>query len=377
MGIYRYLLIILLVAAVSAGPALADMATIVDQQNSGMKVMEEVKAATDTGKWLPVPIPVSNPTVGSGLTLGLLYLHPKKEDALQAKAATSGIGAMYTDSESWFTGAFHDDNWFDDRLRLTALIGAGEFNIHFYGTNAGSIFQKYPVKYSIKPTAYMWQVLVEPFEETGWYLGVKHLVTTGDVLFKTSNWADFLPDIEKRVTTSGLSAVINYDSRNDSYYPTNGSYFASALSFDDPDWGSDFRFEKLTSFYNHYFPVTTNGVIAVKADLGLVVNGKAPFYMLPSLNMRGFATGRYCDDAVVSGHLEWRHKIFPRWGYVLSYEAGLTHDKLNGISNGTYAYSVGGGIRWQVLKAENLHLGVDYGMNEDDYAVCIQVGERF
>jgi hypothetical protein len=60
------------------------------------------------GKWLPVPIPISNPTVGSGLQVALLYLHPQTSDDPAVSNSTSGIGAMYTNTDSWFAGGFHD-----------------------------------------------------------------------------------------------------------------------------------------------------------------------------------------------------------------------------------------------------------------------------
>ena len=60
------------------------------------------------GTWLTVPIPISNPTVGSGLQAAVLYLHPKESENPEVPNSTSGIGGMYTDSESWFAAGFHD-----------------------------------------------------------------------------------------------------------------------------------------------------------------------------------------------------------------------------------------------------------------------------
>ncbi len=61
------------------------------------------------GNFVAVPIPISNPTVGTGLQAALLYLHPKKDT--QPQNSTSGIVGMYTDSNSWLAGIFHDGYW--------------------------------------------------------------------------------------------------------------------------------------------------------------------------------------------------------------------------------------------------------------------------
>ena len=60
------------------------------------------------GNWLPVPIPISNPTVGTGLQGILLYIHPQKSTEKDNPNPTSGVALMYTDSDSKLLGIFHD-----------------------------------------------------------------------------------------------------------------------------------------------------------------------------------------------------------------------------------------------------------------------------
>ena len=43
-------------------------------------------------RFVPVSIPVSNPTTGSGLLLGVIYLHEKETDVSDAPTSTSGLG---------------------------------------------------------------------------------------------------------------------------------------------------------------------------------------------------------------------------------------------------------------------------------------------
>jgi len=356
--------------------ASAEVGTIINDKGEKFLNYKNIQKAEQKGKWLPVPIPVSNPTMGSGLTAALLYLHPRKDQNSDAKSATSGIGGMYTDSRSWFVGAFHDGSWIDDRVRLTAFVGTGGFNLKYYGVGEDSWFQEHPVGYKIEPDAVYWQLLGEPFKGSNWYAGLRHVYTTADVTLKTSDLLDPLPDIEGKLTTSSLGTVLIYDSRNNTYYPEEGSVFKAMAAFDAPAWNSDFTFQKYSGSYTHYFHLMENGVVALKGDMA-VAEGLVPFYMLPSLDFRGVATGRYSDDAVVSGHVEWRHKFLPRWGYILSYEAGFTNSSLGGIFDGRYVYSLGTGLRWQVLKDYKIHIGLDFGINADDHAICVQVGERF
>ena len=60
------------------------------------------------GNWVVVPIPVANPTIGNGLQLAALYLHPKKPGEENAPGATSGLVAIGTDKGTRVFGGFHD-----------------------------------------------------------------------------------------------------------------------------------------------------------------------------------------------------------------------------------------------------------------------------
>ena len=114
---------------------------------------------------------------------------------------------------------------------------------------------------------------------------------------------------------SNLAVVANYDTRDSNFYPTSGRYVDLQVARDDDSWGSDFNYNRLTASYNQYFSLDGNNVIALRA-YGSEVSGDAPFLFLPKLKMRGFASGRYQDNAVLSGHAEWRHKFHPRWGFL-------------------------------------------------------------
>jgi outer membrane protein assembly factor BamA len=264
----------------------------------------------------------------------------------------------------------------NDRLRFEAAVGTGNFNLQYYGVGSDSIFAEYPVGYNIKPKIAMLQFLVRPVVDSNWFLGARYLYTSGEILFKLSEFWDLLPDVGGTLTTSGLGAVVSFDSRNDTLYPTAGQYFEAAYSRDDSAWGSDFEFDKLSTFYNHYFDLTDEVTLALRGYLSSV-DGNVPFYMLPTLNMRGFATGRYRDEAAVSGHLEWRHKFHSRWGYVVFAEFGSTGNSVSKAFDSKPVKTFGAGIRWQAVASQKLNLGIDFAVSDDDKAVHVQVGERF
>lgn len=76
--IIMMIVMMLLVIGFFHGHAHAGVYSVVTDKGEevlALKALEESRK----GKWLPVPVPVSNPTVGNGLALTLLYFHPQKE----------------------------------------------------------------------------------------------------------------------------------------------------------------------------------------------------------------------------------------------------------------------------------------------------------
>ena len=91
MIIYRIILIIIFLSV--AGTVHGGPQDDIDQQVEDTQKGAELIPAK--GNFVAVPIPISNPTVGTGLQAALLYLHPKKDDS-QSQNSTSGIVGMYT-----------------------------------------------------------------------------------------------------------------------------------------------------------------------------------------------------------------------------------------------------------------------------------------
>ena len=141
-------------------------------------------------------------------------------------------------------------------------------------------------------------------------------------------------------------------------------------------WGGDYQYNKFGTFLNHYQPVTDQAILALRAN-AVFSDGDTPFFDLPYLDMRGFAHGRYKDNATFSLHAEGRYKFLPRWGAVGFVETGWYGEDIDSLTSSQTIVSYGGGIRWQVTKDKKMNLGVDIAFSTDDQAIYVQVGEKF
>jgi len=366
-------LLLIMPAAVWAAPD-NNATDMVEDTQEAKTVMRKNK-----GTWLPVPIPVSNPTIGTGLQAALLYLHPRDSEDSTIPAATSGIIGMYTNTESWFAGGFHDTNWKEDLYRFRVITGTGEFNLDYFGSSEGSFFKNNPVPYKIKGDVFITQLLRQIPGTKDLYLGLRYTYIKSTIEFdlaKIFPGYPNLPVLDANLTNSGLGIMFTFDSRDNSYYPTSGSIAEIVWMRDQEELGSDFDFDKVTSYYNYYIQITDKDTLALRLDLD-AADGDTPFYLLPTLKMRGFANGVYRDNTSMSGHIEWRRKFLPRWGFIAFYEAGSVADSVKELIEANDVTSYGGGLRWQVTEDKKLHLGVDVGFSGSDKAVYVQVGEKY
>ena len=80
-----------------------------------------------------VPIPTSNPAIGSGVTaVAAILYQPRGAGGVW----TTGVGAIYTSTKSYGFGILQKAAFAEDRFRLTAGAGYGDFNLRFYGSGA-------------------------------------------------------------------------------------------------------------------------------------------------------------------------------------------------------------------------------------------------
>jgi len=368
---FRCIFILFYLSSTSLHASIEDSITEINEHTQNtVTVNKKIK-----GTWLPVPIPISNPTIGSGLQAALLYLHPKTSSDLTVPNSTSGIMAMYTDTKSRLLGAFHDGNWKNDLYRFRIVAGTGTFNLDYFGIGDDSDLKNNPIPYAIDTDILFSQLLRQIPSNKDWYLGLRYAFIRSNVAFEALSNPD-LPAINTNAITSSLGIITNYDSRDNNYYPLHGNLFELSWSITDEALGSDFNFSNLNISLNHYQSFSTKSVVAFRIKVS-DTNGNVPFYLLPTLRLRGFPAGRYKNNSLISGHTEWRYKPVQRWGYILFFEAGSVADTFSTLPDNELITAYGAGIRWQVTQDKRLNLGLDIGFSKGESAVYVNIGERF
>ncbi|MDR9829965.1 BamA/TamA family outer membrane protein [Vibrio sp. FNV 38] len=356
--------------------------------------MGEYIAENATG-FLPVPMIITEPAVGYGAGLIGLFLHETEEEKQARKqaalasvdggarlvpAAMTLVGAAGTENGSWFAFAGHRHSWFKDAIRYTGGAGLGQVNLDVYrqigpfdlelGTENKGVAVLQHVQFRVARTPLM--------------LGIKQVWTRSDVGLDVGNdkineviehFEDMIPGLGE-TTNSGLGLTIEYDKRNNMFYPTAGYIFKANYMVYDEKIGGDYDYQALNVDGEGYIP------LAQKWNLGLAGNYQTfnsdelllPLTSKPYVEMRGVASYRYQGDEIRTLQSQLTYDIDSRWNVSAFYGFGQALQN-SGEDQSVQAY--GAGFRYKIARRYGLRMGVDLAFSEGDVTTYINVGTGF
>ncbi|MFK3976615.1 BamA/TamA family outer membrane protein [Shewanella vesiculosa] len=208
-------------------------------------------------------------------------------------------------------------------------------------------------------------------------LGADFIYTTADSLELVATQApvnanSLLPDN----FSSGVVITSIYDSRDYRLNATKGWLFqldAGLYQNDQFDSFSTYNIE----LANYIDLGSTPGLIAWQVQ-GHLTSGDVPWNLLPDLGgsdaMRGYIRGRYRDEQMMMGQVEYRLPIFQRYGMVFWGSVGSVAPKVSELTD-TLLTAYGTGFRFKIK--DNINLRFDIGVGENDTNFYLNVNEVF
>ncbi len=179
---------------------------------------------------------------------------------------------------------------------------------------------------------------------------------------------------------SGAGFVIAWDSRDNAFYCTKGSYAQLMVLDFNKTFGSDFNYQNYVVDLRKFITVRKKDVFAMQA-FGYLNSGNVAIRNMAILGgsdiMRGYYEGRYTDKNLIAFQAEYRMPLsygfglaaFGGYGEVFRYAKEFRINELK--------YSYGAGIRYALNRGEKLNLRIDYGFGENSSGWYFTVRESF
>ncbi len=344
----------------------------------------------DVGDWLgkqygflPTPILITGPTFGNGIGLNLLFLHGSFANDSAATGryippSISGVAYAATENDTKVGAGYHIGFWKRDTVRTTTFIGRPDANLDFFPDIP--IIGEREISMNLEGWA--------GYQEVKLRLGESNFFAGGNYLYFGSTTSpndlpSFIPEdlLEQEITVAALSAVIEYDSRDSIFTPNNGIYGKLVTARYDEAVGSDFDFWNYRGKVFYFQPVGKSFNLGLRSEVQSI-DGKAPFYMYPSVDIRGIAHARYQGQHTFVFEAEARWAVSNRWSLIGFAGSGKAfgNDTLNreqDFSEADWNSSWGAGFRYNMARKFGLHLGLDYAFGPEEDSIYITMGQAW
>jgi hypothetical protein len=352
----------------------------------------------DAGNWLlehkgflPVPVIVTEPAVGYGAGLGVLFFHESLEEKIArlqkeaeqesageklgrlAPPSISGVMGMKTENGTWALGGFHFGSWKKDSIRYTGGLAKVSINIKYYGRTEDSPL-KNGVEYNMEGVGILQEVMFR-VADSDVFIGGRATYFDAKSKFDLSQIPTDVDSWELDFRNLGVGLVFEYDSRDNIFTPNRGTNTEFAFMFyNGRGLLSTTREYQISDLTNRSYWEALPGLILgwrLEANLS---TGSVPFYALPYINLRGIPVNRYQGSHVLQTELEARYQITDRWSVVPFAGIGATTDSLSDLGNSEGKVAGGIGFRYLIARALRLQSGVDVARGPEDWAIYFTVG---
>lgn len=385
MPVCSTMLRLTVLAVVLSCPIAAHCQTVMEEQVSEIVQDKEFVAPASENGPAPksvlrvLPIPIVNPTVGSGLAVAGIYTFPSPGGRTGTPRSTLALVAGYADSKSYITGVGGTIHLSDDRFRISGLGGYARANLDYFGLTGVGISPGDSVALSGK--GYILnlsgQMRLAPSVYAGVSVNLLNATITSDMPVAELGGSNL------SYRHFGIGPVVKYDSRDNSWWPTKGVQISikdtfMTAHFDQTGNGGTTRkkFSNLEFKSSAYFALQNNLVIAGNVRASQASDG-APFFMQPSISVRGFPSGKYYEPFVLEGQAELRWFPMKRIGLVAFGGGGVIAAGLDGIDDGTSAFGYGAGVRYRLSEVDRMNIGMDIAFGGGGSAVYFRLGEAF
>jgi hypothetical protein len=374
--VLRGLLFALATSAVS--PALAQSFT--DPEDGALDMSEFI---IDYKGFLPVPLLITEPAVGYGGGLGLMFvrnsLRERREEAGGSGHVTPPdiFGAIYaaTENGTKFAAAGGMFSFGDhESWRYRGGIGRMDVNLDFYGAGGNLGNGDRSVGFNLDGWA-MTHQLLRRLGDSAEFIGLRWVYLDFDVTFDPTRPPPALAPRQRNLTSSGVGPTLEHDSRDNIFTPNRGWQAALDTLFYSPEIGGD---EKFQTYRAHLFAWTALGsefVLGTRLD-ARAARGEVPFYQLPFVDVRGVPKGRYQDNNAGVAEAELRWNVTPRWALIGFLGGGRAWGAERfAEANGIVAY--GAGLRYLIARRLGIYMGLDVARGPEETAFYLQVGSAW
>jgi len=327
------------------------------------------------GGIVPFPIIITEPAVGYGGGLALVYLKDNKSSTDKVLPAdATGLAGFGTQNGTWGVGAFHSNSINEDRIRYLGGVMMANMNLDFYFTDLRG--DRRPVEVNMDAWGVLQRALFR-IGNTGLFIGPEYIYFHTRNKIANLNEIIVIPGLEDKVisksTISMPGLFLEYDNRNSTYTPDKGMVTGITTRYSAEFLGSDHSYWMFNPYFIGYAPITKRIFSGYRFE-SQFGEGGIPFYARPFVSMRGVPAAKYQGDKTMLVETEWRGVVYRRWSLVAFGGTGKAFDEFSDFGASEWIYSYGTGFRYLLARKNKFHVGIDFAWSNEDFAFYLVFG---
>jgi len=342
-----------------------------DSSASAVDVREaESMLVVQKGDFVAVPIPMSDPTLGTGLVLGSAYFYAQTEEQKKSQPASlTGVAGIYTNNDSYAFGIGQQNYWGGDKWRFNGVLAHADFKLALLDPADTDSTIDWFIRGDFLQLALSRRVF------PNWYVGVQgRYVDINQKFALDIDEIDF--DIKGELTSVGFGATLEFDTRDVPTNPYNGRRFEVNVLLNGEIAGGDDRYQTYEASFRSYHQLSEPLVLAWEVR-GCKKSGTVPLWDSCLVGLRGFAATDYLGTASLSGQVEARWHFWKKLGAVGFVGYGTSQSTYSEVGGNASIPSYGVGLRFMVLESKRINMRLDYARSDDSDAVYLSVAEAF
>jgi hypothetical protein len=332
----------------------------------------EVPLKVRKGSWVAVPIPFSNPTLGTGLVAAVGHFHAQTEEQKASQPpSVTGAGVLWSESDNLGVAVGNASYWGGDTWRFKGALAWADLDLPLYAGELGGTQLNFD--WLIEGTIVFTEIARRV--HGNWYLGARARYLDVEQAL-VGEFEPNLPLYESQIVASGLGLSLEYDTRDMPSNAYEGQHFTASALLNEQTLGSDNDYGVYSVDFTSYHHLSEPFVLAWTAS-GCTRSGDVPLWDACRLNLRGSTATDYMGRSAVMAKAEGRWHFGNRWGAVVFAGAGKITDPIFEWQDFDVIGNYGAGIRFMVSRENRINLRLDYGRTRYDSAVVLAVGEAF
>lgn len=325
-----------------------------------------------------VPIWALSPETGIKLGGSFGYVFKTSDDSI-TRPSSVRLNTSYTQMQQ-FNIRPHVDIFFkQNSYNLKAQYVFNDFNEFYWGVGNLSP-ESAKESYNFKQHRLNARLVKQVFKN--WYFGPQLMY---EKIYKVSfseaslSPQSMVPGING-YEVLGAGLALAFDSRNNLFFPTSGSYLEISNHMFMSEKLNSYRFKAVVLDLRKYFSIGKKDVLAFQF-FGSYNGGYVPYRQMPTIGndmiMRGYYNGRYRDDHFFASQVEFRKHIWGPIGAAVFAGFGNVGTNLPELSQHLKP-NYGIGLRGLMIRKEHLNARIDIGFGEaKTRGVYFTIGEAF